>query len=125
MLASQAFAVPLEVVERGGALCWEDVLQLEVNTPFPRTEPPVRFLLRQPAARDVHEQGSELILTIRHDVMDGKSMSILMTHVLDAYVHITEGRHPPELPPVPVPPPVENLLPPWYVGRYGDPVWSE
>jgi len=135
--------IPFRILHRSLPEEWKQILEAEVNTPFEASLPLVRCTVLQPVESNSNgrywsdedeidlnkdEVGSEMVLTVRHDIMDGKSTALLVAELLEIYTQIcdelkrsSDGEKSPRVaknirnrirkPSTPISPPVDVLFP--------------
>jgi hypothetical protein len=102
--------VPFRLLDREGDGSWEARVESEMNT---RLDP-----ASGPLFRVVYYYGGqegELLLTFHHAILDATSGMALLDELLAACAALQGGRAP-DLPALPVPPPVEAAFPPSFRG---------
>jgi hypothetical protein len=105
--ASWPGAVPVQIMhaEQEGAA--DTVIEAEMNAPFDTAAGPLaRLTVLRGAA-----ESSDLILTVHHSIADGTSVASLVHELLEWCSARLTGETVPASAPVPVPPPVTDLLP--------------
>jgi len=106
----------LEVESEARQAFIDDIISKEVNVGFSKDEPLVRLGLYQ----HQRTQRSEISITIRHDIMDGKSAALLVGEIFSEYTNIGSSSSDNNeaattsastSASAPLPPPIDSLLP--------------
>lgn len=101
-LVEDAAQIPLRVVPRQGSQHWEREVERELGIPFIWTQAP---LIRSVVVHSPHI--SELIVTCHHAIADGLSALYLIRDILSALANKNAD---PQLKPLPLLPPLQNLV---------------
>ena len=101
-LVEDSAQIPLRIVQRQSSQHWEREVERELGIPFVWTQAP---LIRSVV---VHSPNiSELIVTCHHAIADGLSALYLIRDILSALANKNAA---PQLEPLPLLPPVQNLI---------------